>query len=61
MEVTREEVKALRDEAASVGDLSQVEICGLALAGDQYSLDLCEAAIAAASAMEGEENAKVDV
>ena len=51
MEITTEQVKALRDEAAQHGDLAQAEICDAALNDDATAWAICENVIADAAAM----------
>jgi hypothetical protein len=51
------QIEALRDEAAQAGDLAMVEVCELALEGNQGSRAECARVIADADAdaQEGEE------
>jgi hypothetical protein len=39
MDISDEQIAALRDEAAAAGDLDQVMICDLALHGERYLVD----------------------
>lgn len=49
--VTNRQVEALREEAASAGDMAMVEICNRALGGDAEARQECGRVIAAAAAM----------
>ena len=51
-EPTRRQIQALSDEAASHGDLEQVELCERALDGDMAARRECAKAIANAAAQE---------
>jgi hypothetical protein len=53
VDITIEQVKALRDEAGQAGDLEQVATCDGALAGEPGMWEACESIIAFAAA-EGE-------
>lgn len=50
--ITLDDISGLRDEAGSAGDLEQVRLCDLALAGSGRAYDKCCDAIRAAHAME---------
>lgn len=50
-EMTKERIKALRNEAEAAGDTKQVEICDLALGGDAAAWAGCERAAADEAAM----------
>lgn len=45
---TDEQIRELRQEAASAGDSQQVRICDAALDGNDFARDDCAAVIAAA-------------
>lgn len=51
IEITDEQIEALRTEAGEHGDLAQVELCDAALGGDEAARARCERAIRAAQAM----------
>lgn len=46
MSATRENIEALRNEAATAGDTEQVEICTMALEGNVDAWAKCEYVIA---------------
>lgn len=48
-------LRRLRAEAGEAGDLAQVALCDLALAGDQVAIAECRRVIAWARAMTGKE------
>ena len=50
IEVTVEQLRALRDEAATAGDFVQALLCDLAIKGDQVALAKCESVIRNAQA-----------
>lgn len=45
IEITDEQIEALRDEAGQAGDLEQVSLCREALNGDEQARKACEQAI----------------
>ncbi len=51
MTTTTTEIRTLRAEAAAAGDTVMVDLCDLALAGDDLALRECSLAIKAARAM----------
>ncbi len=53
MSVTSSQIRTLRDEAGTAGDLEQVEICTKALNGDEEAWDECERVINEAIAAAG--------
>jgi hypothetical protein len=50
--ITTNQIHSLRDGAASAGDTAMVDLCNLALCGDQDALADCVEAIQAAEAMD---------
>jgi hypothetical protein len=50
-------LEALEREAGEAGDIAQVDLCRLALAGDSHALRLCLRALADAEAMRDDEEA----
>lgn len=51
MDITTEQIDALRTEAAAAGDLAMVEICEAAAAGDEDARLKCEDAISSAASL----------
>jgi len=49
MNITTEQIDALRTEAATAGDLAMVAICDLALEGDEGARLKCEDAVTSAA------------
>lgn len=45
IEISDEQIEALRDEAGQAGDLEQVKLCKRALKGDEQARAACEQAI----------------
>ena len=54
-DITNEQIKTLRQEAAQAGDDAQVAICDRALDGDEQALAVCAEVIADARAMADED------
>lgn len=52
MSTTTVQIEALRNEAATAGDLEQVAICDRALAGDEAAIAECERVITDAQSAE---------
>lgn len=52
MSITNSQIEALRNEAATAGDLVMVAICDRALAGDEAAIAECERVISDAQAAE---------
>lgn len=50
-DITADDIKELRDEAGTAGDLDQVALCDAALDGNPEAIVLCEQAIASARDM----------
>lgn len=50
--ITTNQLAALRDEAATAGDLEQVAICNQAINGHQESIAICVEVISNREAME---------
>jgi len=49
--MTQDQIRKLRDEAAEAGDDAQVQLCELALGGDELAWKACAMALADARAM----------